>query len=86
MHPHREEEIDRSSDIHHYDTRSRNLLRPPTIRLHTSEYLRRGVAMYNQCPDAWKNANTPTFKKLVRNHLLNLAPYTKEEIHCRNVL
>ena len=80
IHKHTKDELNTGGDFHGHDTRSKNLLRPPAIRLHTSEYLRRGIVMYNQCPQSWKEEMS-IFAQALRKYLLSLAPYTREEIN-----
>ena len=86
MHHRRRNEIIHGNEVHEHNTRFGNQLRPPTIRLHSSEYLRRGVAIYNQCPENLKEANPTVFKRIVRNHLVKLSPYSKEEIQFTEII
>lgn len=80
IHKYRRNEIERSGDIHYYNTRYRDYLRPPGIRLHSAEYLRRGIALYNSCPYSWKQETSGVFIKNVKRALLDQTPYSIKEI------
>ena len=80
IHQYRKENLPRAGDTHGYETRNRDHIQPPGIRLHSAEFLRRGISWYNSCPTSWKKESTITFKKNLRETLLNQAPYNLQEI------
>lgn len=73
------DKLKKIEDIHNHNTRSKNYLEPPSIRLCASEFLRRGINIYNKCPDSWKNDGR-TFKRNLKEHLTRNAYYKIEEI------
>lgn len=70
----------KAGDCHNYGTRARNKLRAPAIRLHSAEYLRRGIAEYNACPEAWKQYDTGNFARKLKAYLTAHPPYTIKEV------
>ena len=66
-------------NIHHHDTRQRDQLSIPYNRLHTTDFVREGLQLYNQLPDKWKHLPTGKFKKAISQNLIEAPPYSKEE-------
>ena len=64
----------KNSDIHRYDTRNKNSLRKPFVRLHkfTNSFLYNGIDIWNHLPERIKIVNSlDSFKILTKKHILD---------------
>ena len=65
--------LQKNSDFHHYDTRNKNSLRKPFVRLHkfTHSFLYNGIDTWNHLPDRIKTLSSfDSFKILTKKHIL----------------
>lgn len=71
-------EFKQNSDIHHYNTRSKNKLVMPTHRLRKvgTSFVGNCVRFYNKIPNDVVNFPCSKFKTHIKRHLLNKAYYT----------
>ena len=66
--------LKKNSDIHRYDTRNKNSLRKPFVRLHkfTNSFLYNGIDIWNHLPERIKIVNSlDSFKILTKKHILD---------------
>jgi hypothetical protein len=71
-----------NSDYHDYDTRKKDLIRPPEHRLAkvSKSFICISVRLYNILPPNLKSLNTPSFKREVKKYLVGNAYYSVDEM------
>ena len=64
----------KNSVYHNYETRNRNLLRPPFVRLHkfSNSFLTNGIKIWNILPEKIQIVKTiDSFKIMAKNYMLH---------------
>ena len=72
-HPEFKDRLIRNKDIHDHNTRSKNKLRKPWVRLHqfTHSFLSNGILEWDKLPEDIKSIKPPiTFNKKLKSHIL----------------
>lgn len=72
-------ELRKRGDTHMHQTRTRDCLDVPMVRLSTSSQLAIGVQLYNRCPKEWRKMTTTRFGRVLRDYLTDRPVYSFSE-------